>query len=940
MIQPIRFRGLSLAKDEQAVQTGELALCANVELHDGALRPSVLSGTAIKNRLTHDKAVSKLLYVHTTTSYTHYIALDSVSSRLVWYLRDGSTSASSVIDHAFSDGIDSIDSIGNTLVVIASDGIHYILWKNTINGYKYLGQKPPFLTISFDLSSNHSADYETGGVDVEGSAQGFYCAFQQTTISCNDAFTSVKHTAAYQKGDTQLRIKTKQQSEVSENVWALVNRTNSLIAKSGHFYANFFVRYCYRLYDGTMVMHSAPIFMPVLVPDNYLVYVVNAHQDSASSVGYADNISVQRRDSNGKLFSFTINKLTFMYVPRNVALLYSWSFDNSDVAALKEWSDIVVSIDFFVTPPVTRTDSSQTVKSCVFQPDFYYRDGIWEQVWAYGTDNPLESRTVVDFPGLSRSAYADKIANQSAFFRVCSMKTDNLAATALFDELPIDKSVLEHVSTQEQMRDDYKTHNTLFPRGMYVYNHRLNLYGLCERLFHGFNAYQLFSNYPYLAKDAAEWVINKIVTRLSTDNGYKFVEIPTVDIGRRRIDPYYLFNMPIFYPDARADRMYFYITNSANSEEHWVEFKLRSCNELNGAIHVGDFSKSYPYMSAPPTYAADDRVTMYNRIYTSEQDNPFHFPVEAINSVGTGDIVGLAATTRALSQGQFGQYPLMAFTSDGIWALQVSASGTYSSKQPISREVCVNPLSICQLDQSVVFATDRAINKVVESSVASFSNILDGPFFSVAKELPKLYDYFSSSGRLSNDILQLISFSIPPIEYFKHGRVINDFVNNRLIVFPATSEQAKEVVLVYSIRDDAWSTMVVDTPVAVINAYPYPYLQMPDGSVLVLDRNYDYTDANTRDGLVVSRTLSFDQAMLAVTGFDQQTNSAIRPTLFLFGSNDNSSWHYIGRSNRTLAEYLPVHPFRFFRVAIHTSMTQADMYFQLNLKLITKYEKL
>lgn len=966
MKQQIRYRGLSLAKDEQAVQNGELSLCANVELHDGALRPSVLSGTTIAKRLADAGGNDcRLLYVHVTTAYTYIIAYCDVTMRLSWFQKDGALGGT--IDHDFNEGITSIDSIGNTLVVIDKNGIHYILYKNTDNTYKYLGQKPPFLTIEFSLSKNYPDNYETGGLSVKGSAEGFYWAFQQTTLSCNDAFSKVEKSTAYNKGETQLTINTEKQSDMTENAWALVNRTNNLIAKAGHFYANFFIRYCYRLYDGSMIMHSAPIFMPVLVPDNYLVYVINAYMNDDHTIDFADKLDVHRDDTTGKSYDFTTSHVTLMYYPRNVSLNYTWRNDNATIEKLKEWSDIVTSVDVFVTPPVTRTDSAPTIKKCVLQPDNWGLNAVnengllntWESIWTYANTGG-KIRTTVEFPGLSDKGYADKIANQAAFFRICSLKIDDISSTGDVKALPIDQSAIENVAAQEQMKDDYKSHNILYPKGLYIYNHRTNLYGLYERLFSGFNADQMFPQGDFSRLTLEEACsISKIVVRVNTDNGYKFVET-SYDVGN--VTVYQLYNMPLFYPDARADRMYvLYKTASGEGlkrteTEHWAEFKLSACNELNGAMHVGAFVTNYPTV-AQPAYKADDVVTMYNKIYTSEQNNPFFFPAESINTVGTGDIIGLAATTRALSQGQFGQYPLMAFTKDGIWALQVSSSGTYSSIHPISREVCANAESICQLDQSVVFATDRALNKVVESSVASFSDILDGPFFHIAAALPKLAEFFKPNA----DITQLIGFNIPPIDYFKQGRVINDYANNRLLILPvaysaqqATAksqasakaayasavQQNKVVTLVYSIRDDAWSTMLIDRPIAVLNSYPYPYLQQKDGKVIALNKKYDYTDAALHDGLIVTRTLTFDQTMLAITGFDQQTDAATAPLLFIFGSNDNRTWHYVGRKRSMLANYLPAHPYRFFRLALSMSLNQAEKYFQTNLEITQKYEKL
>lgn len=969
MNQEIKFKGLSLNRDEEIIDNGELSLCGGVELHDGALRPSVLSGEYVGRPsgdgitpvpLTTGQDTYKdangntieypctLRYVHETTAYKHFIAeyTNGTYHELYWYDFDGTFMG---LVHKFSDGvtIKSVESVGNTVIILASDGIHYALWKNTDTLYKYLGQKPPFLTIRFDLSDNQTADYETGGISVDGSADGFNAAFQQTTTKCWDVLNKVETSTAFKAGDTVFRIKTDKQGDITDQVWALINRTNSTIAKAGHFYANFFVRYCYRLYDGSMVMHSAPIFMPVLVPGNFQVYVVNAHKDSDTSVGLDDTIKVNRVDSNGKSYAFSIGKLTFMYNPRNVKLKYTWMSNNEVVSGLKEWSDIVKSIDIFVSAPITRTDSAQTCKNIIMQkPDYGIRTyGEFSNIWHYDGDTSRVGIYVVDVPGLTDEAYADKIANVSAFFKIHSIKiNDEFGGTGEWHVIT-DSSAIENVTTQEQMKDDYKTHNYIFPVGSYVYNHRLNVFGAYEKLFQGFNPQQLFPEYPYLVyKNNAN--ISKMVVRLSTTDGYKHVEIPTSGLGSRSFDTYVLYNMPKFYPDSRADHMYIWWTDIDNNVSHVTDFILTACNELNGAMNIGKFTEDYTYMSSEPTYTVDDIVTMPNKIYTSEADNPYYFPVNGINTVGIGTIRGIASTTRALSQGQFGQYPLMAFSTDGIWALEVASSGTYSSIHPISREVCINAASIAQLDQSVVFATDRALNKVVESSVASFSDMLDGPFFNIASQLGKLRALFAADGKYQDEeIIQLIDFSTPPIEYFKDGTVLNDYVNKRLIILPAVPSQEdiddnKEVALVYSIRDGAWSTMMIETPLAVLNSNPYPYVQKRDGSVLMLNKKYDYTDQTVHSGLIVTRTLNFQGVRLAINGFAQLSDAKEPGVIFFYGSNDNRTWKCFGWSHQDHVSYLPAPAYRFFRLALFLRLTPGEKYWGTQLNVTQKYAKL
>lgn len=974
----LRYKGLSLAKDELAAENGELSLCANCEVKDGAIRPSVLEGTATKSPLTvqieGQIKPSTLLFVHKTSNYSHFICYASTGKAYVLYAFSFDGAPIGKIDHDFNSIPSSVSSVGNTLVIICDGGLHYSLWKNTDSAYKYIGQKPPFLSIAFGLSKNYTADYETGGIDVDGSDAGFDVAFQQTSLGCSDAFqTPIQQQTSFKQGDIQLKVKTSNESTVTEAIWGLVNRTNNKISKSGHFYANFLVRYCYRLYDGSMIMHSAPVFVPVLVPDQYLVYAMNAHMQNNYQVTLWDKLEIKRKDATGKEYAFRIDKLTFMYYPRNVALTYAVDDTAETVDDLKDWSDIISSVDIFITPPIVGADQGQTIKSLCYRPDNFALNtsSAWAQDWTtYGknasnTPIPYPCKTVAVFPSVSGKSYSEKVASQAAFFKLHSFALDDIKPTTDFPqnpsswpEVPYDSSVVENIATQEAMKDDYKTHNLLMPTSLYIYNHRLHLFGLKERLFHGFGCSQMFAagSFPYVSTQddsdgnpqISPWpTVYKIVVRLSTTEGYKYVEAPLKNYFR--LSWYQLYNFPVFYPDARADHMYIYFSTDlypAQNNFFWTDFKLTACSELNGAMHVGDFQRkgqwigNYPCASAP-TYSSDDVVDMANKIYTSEQDNPFFFPINGINTVGTGSIVGIAATTRALSQGQFGQFPLMAFCTDGVWALTVSTSGTYSAIHPISRHVCNNPSSICQLDQSVVFATDRSLYALKESSVSSISERLDGPLFDIAKSLKELISYYTKN-TYDPAILQLINLSEAPSAFFADGTCLYDNANNRLIIYPKLSQTQEQTisVLVYAIADKAWSTMAVPRPLALLNAYPYAYIQRSDGTVICLDRRYSFTDEAPHNALIITRTLTFDQTMLAISGFDQQTSSKNQQTIFFYGSNDNRTWHYIGASSRRIGSYLPAHTYRYFRVAVALRLSQDESYSQTYLDITQKYQKL
>lgn len=955
MQQSIRYKGLSLTPDEMAVENGALSLCGNLELHDGALRPSIVTGTPLSQPLTINGVVAKILYVHETGNYRHLIAI--ASSAIYWFLQDGSLGSTTPIkSFDYEASVLSVNSIGNTLIIVATDGIHYALWVD--GGYKNLPQKPPFVEITFSISDDYPENYSNGGVDAEGSANGFREAFQQTTYSCNDVFDKVKMSLTdFMNGDVEcLTIKEDKQSDLTQSIYALVNRTNNLIARKGRFYANFFVRYCYRMFDGSMIMHSSPVFIPVQIPDSYMVLSANAFSFNATDgvINTYDEFTFQREDGKNNTSRVHITKVAFIYYPRNVDLKYT--ILDAKRNELEKWKDVIKSVDIFITPPISNVDTSEKISSLrTGRRNYMLGKGLLSLTYESGSSKI--GGTSVYFPSLSQDAYRNKLKNTSAFYKVCSLKISDLTNYTT-KKLPVDKNAVYQVSLQEQMKDDYKTHNSLFAQGGYVYNHRLNLYGMKEKLFQGFNGYVMLPGLYILKYDDStdnqkyRYKIQKIVVSLNTTSGTKYVESSDKFFSRQDIDVFMISNLVKFYPDSRADKMAIFCKDSSDNDVIFV-FPLEQCAELNGAMHMGDFTDNFEqYKVESFDYTVDDVVELSNKIYTSESDNAFYFPLNGINTVGIGTIQGIASTTRALSQGQFGQYPLMAFSTDGIWAMEVSSKGTYSSIHPISREVCSNPKSITQLDQSVLFATNRSISRIAESQVVSMSDVLDGPGFNISGSLGKFLNFFIDAEGDSESVKttkaqmrQLIDFTSSPIEFFQRCQVIYDYKNSRIFCLDVTqtskTSTADTVALCYSIRDNAWSTFLIQNVLTAINSYPHPYIQYRDGSVIVLDKGYDYEDPTEYHGIIVTRTLKFDEDNVpdSITGYIHSLTSGSIPIMWLYGSNDNQNWHYIGRLGGMKSSYMATHSYRFFRIALYLKMKSMNQYFATRLEIIRRFSK-
>lgn len=98
-----------------------------------------------------------------------------------------------------------------------------------------------------------------------------------------------------------------------------------------------------------------------------------------------------------------------------------------------------------------------------------------------------------------------------------------------------------------------------------------------------------------------------------------------------------------------------------------------------------------------------------DRIQATEFSNPFYFP--AINSYRVdGFVLGMAINAEALSQGQFGQFPIFAFTSNGIWVLNIGDGDILiSSIRNLSGVICTNKRSILRIDGGVVFMSNQGL---------------------------------------------------------------------------------------------------------------------------------------------------------------------------------------------------------------------------------------
>ena len=953
MEKEIKYTGITAIPSDYECADGQLTQSLNLLNENGSMQPVFPPKVLLSL-----EAGSKIIFVHKSSGYSHYIILSS-SGSLKWMPASGGEIKELCASNY--DPISHVDAIGNTLLVFTSKAIIYYLWKD--NAYKELGDALPDIQISFGLTgrprlySISDDSKSTFTISFDGIAEN----------DINGTFSEANKT------------------KITSQVMAKVNKfiAQQTINK-GRFCFPFLVRYALRLYDGTLTGHSAPVLMN---PSTH-----------ASPVVLWKHITGKK--------SYTDAELDIMLV---AASLDYQVINNDGSLHLDDWSDIVKGVEVFISKPIYTFDQNGECASFGDSDNFetkfigrlYNRlprpgesffgttieeDRIlgpfvegqtldflnWYCEWEYSKlyslyfspNRSFPSKTL-HLPEFSDDKVTETIRSTSTFYKLHNLDIRELkASVSLRKNIIVEDEYLQSLLARETLTDDYLSHDKLRATQSFGYNSRLNLSGVKRKLFDGF---YLASMLACKNKDF-NWKGNKNNPALQISDGDFGGHNYTVTVYIKENNQDYavsssffgplgagfplgrLFSEMLTYTNLVTDQEY-----SANEKHSWgcyffypnvnayrmviqdnrtiadgnggykyprLIIDLQPHEFLNAAFAVLDYERivldnydlaKIPSISYNPAIE-QNVVDVPNKIYTSEVNNPFFFPVAGINTVGTGRILGICSAAKALSQGQFGQFPLYAFTDEGVWALQVSSSGGFSAIQPITRDVCRSADSITQIDSAVLFATDRGIMLISGSQTQCISDPLNSPDYFDLSRLPGLCDRFPE-------------FSYPDstfIYYIKNCRMAYDYVNQRIILF----NPDKDYAYVYSMKSKLWGIQE-SSLTSVINSYPdaFAMAKIGEGNALV---DLSHTNADTVRCILVSRPLKFDSPDVLKT-LSTTIQRGILPknrgdmATILYGTRDYTNWHRIGSSHGLSLHTFRGTPYKAFRIVSVATMRKGNI---------------
>lgn len=838
---------------------------------DGEMKP-IQKPVKIKALGGELGAGSTIMYVHKMADYKCIITKLEHTDSIICYKMNGDQ-----IDinsgQSFSIGAPSdIKSVGNTLVCATEKGIHYLLYK----GGKYvdLGTELPKPKVEF---------YTDGTVDNWQKDQddlkkdSFMCniksfvdennryAYYEPFIGGNVEAYELHSTGLGADPDYYLpelyiahTVKQDKETDFKNAVVGHVEQMINWVKDKNKFAFPFFVRFALKMFDGSYTRISNPIICyPSIIRNCKFVQM------------YKGNKSYYKEEDgvNGSGM--------YMY-----HIAYSGLFFKASIENKENWSDIIKEIVVFATDDVKSfelngdwkfKDPMDVNKTVFYNGGGTYHENVLDfRHYNYRGDgyHPLASEWIMPV-FKTEDKIIKELLNKTQFYKLFSLDMnskyldgewhDSSAKNESASDVNIiEDDVVSNLTEQEQLKvDDYYGWTKLVADKLFVYNSRINTIGLKRYPFKGFN---FFTENKTPGDYSYEYFVHIVTTDIDT-----WVKSDKND----NVDPI-VFSGWLYYPDPNAKEML--IRRVDGTGTFGWRVSLSQHKMLNGAYSFANLPHSSKNISISSINVPD--VTggyedLNSQIFTSVVNNPFVFEASGDNTVGTGKILGIIANTEAVSQGQFGQYPLMVFTDEGIYGMSVNSEGLYSASYPISREVSNESSPLVPTDRLVFFTSKKGLMAASGGSVACMSEQLKGRTSNGAD--------ITSEGRF--------------LDFIKDCMIAYDYRDSLLRIY----NKSKSYQYIYNMVDKTFSVVSNDVFVkAVVNDYPDNLIQDTEGNVYTLTGKPDvFDDDRLYSGEIITRPLKLGGSMILKSIRDiKHLCDTINGTLQLeiFGSNDCREW--------------------------------------------------
>lgn len=825
-----------------------------------------------------------------------------------------------------ADAFDNFCHVGNIVCFTFDKMVKYMFYLD--GKLKTFDRLPPRLSLKLTAMRRYSPKVSANSSEMEEPTQEYVNCNRVEVDKESALVVGIDGSKVYNNTEltmTKLLESDENIKKMEDRVFAAVNSARAQIMKKGYLMYPVMLRYAYRLYDGSTIMASPPILMYPMLPRPYLF------PTPWQKYKNADGDAIEGQDvSEVKGLSFFFEAYRIF---ANIA-----NADQDIVTRIKQWDGIVKSVDIFISPQM------QTIETDELEYTMFEGNGS-----ATSPYRPQQAKV-----SLKNRNIKDTLEGVSAFHLVKSIDINELGKIVyndIYDGYPIGDPTnfneysrvlpddLTNYTEKEKLEDSLYDNSLIEADSLIGYNKRL-ICGNVTRLEP--SDYDLAKFVPQLFNEIAKptysdtykttyytgrKVSGAIKDLLTKDTCEDF----TLTRGVSGIAAYEITdNGKVSYISSMLAAEYLpkYLAITGNKCTAVVMFNgntysyipLKRSDTINCSYNYpfvtpkNDKSTSVPSVVTMQEYA---KIELGNIIKESEVNNPIVFTDGNSASCGSGSVLALTTNAQAVSTGQFGQYPILAFCSDGVFAVGVGTDGTLQSCSPYALDILSNAKSVASVRGMVTFITRNGLVGLGSSSERKVLLPGERTYPHPVKEVQTLLNAqglpLGPYDGLAPDLTTYLTSG---------AQTAYDPTHDRLFVF----NPKYSYTYVCDLSTFSWSVMS-EQFCRALNEPDKCYLVAADGKTI-----WDYASDNffvKRSGWILTRPFKMNApdtfktigAVVQRGYFGEHDDNAVQQALF--GSTNLSKWYPVRTSQSVHMRGFRGTPYKAFRLlAICKEWTQ------------------
>lgn len=926
-IASIKYQGMATRPDDYTAPDGQAELAVNIEMHEDSWQPM---RQPREPWFEYDGFHPR--FVHTTSDGNTYIFGLNDSHTLACYKyaergKEQSVTIDNTITADNAEDITNFCAIGNVVNFTRCKRIYHIIY--TSSHFRITDHLPPFLPLYFAAErmtdGDHTSATNASGTKVTSSQATVYSNIAQCIDSVgNDYAYELPTDSTYNGLVANISVDGfKQWYKTTDSYTGMLNvclgkhnQIHAELRKKNRLMYPVLLRYALRMYDGSYVQPSNPI---LIYPTETSVKC--EYENDTNYTNGEEPISTP----SGCTYKYHFKSRLLHYDCYRILLQdYDKSITQSVLNTIRnDYKDLVTAVDFFMSDELYTIDTTEMDIEC--------RD-----ITVYN----ISKTWAVCSPRFKSVSLADAIEKVTGYYRILSVDIDKLAAKIGSPLMPEDSTTKTYENyTQHPTLDDTSIYGAtqMTANGLFAFNSRLIAYGIGR---HTPTLHDLRIYCPEILNNTSE----TLPTNYNTDKLYPVslaayaLELEDKLHGCSAVTYYKKTNQrnPIFYytTDTAANRLIMttgdpdkttdddgstllngiYINKFNTHETLGGKYFNRFEYETSGGASQGGYIDGFDdqYTGQLPEATADGIFRTYaNQVKESEVNNPYSFP-DSNNAVcGSQSVLALAVNATPVSTGQFGEYPIFAFCSDGIFSVGINTLGELSTSRPYSYDILTAPTSIANVGSMVTFVSRSGLTALGASGESNTMLTADHDYARTA-----IWNTISSALDTAS-ITEEMRKAPDTASYLTSGAsVAYDYPHQRILVF----NPDYNYTYVCDIASRSWSIL----PQGFSRALSAP------GKCLLVDRTddsviYDYsTDdiVTEQNGTLLTRpfklgapdTYKTINAIIQRGNFHTAGDNAL--TQALYGSTDLYHWHPVHSSQTIRMQGFAGTPYKYYRLLV------------------------